>query len=198
MSLSALELRRSLLRFFVILVLGALPWPGFDEFLGGSYRVLVGSFVEQSAIAGTAKVTLRASAPDDPARLESNSWNTTLWLKSVATNRSLPVTINPRRVAFLPCLVFVALVVAAPISRRGKSSCVAVGLGILWLLSVLWLFAMAYYLVETRMNPSFEASAELHKQLMHFLYRGILAPPASKLIGALFLGIGLVLRNRLR
>gem|GEM_PF-4513213 len=27
---------------------------------------------------------------------------------------------------------------------------------------------------------------------MHFLYRGILAPPASKVIGALLLGIGLV------
>ena len=143
-------LLRSLLRAGLVLLLGLSPWPDVREAFGAGFRAaanVVLGFVTCDTHYGRGHATLLAAST--PSR-DGPSWDTLLRLKLDRAPNREEVIVNPRRIAWIPIVLFLALVVAAPVSSRDRWVCLAIGVPIIVLCAIaglwttaLWLFAQS-------------------------------------------------------
>lgn len=179
-------LLRSLVRAGLVLVLGLSPWPGVREGFGAAFRAtanIVLGFVTCDTQFGRGHATLLASAA--PNR-DGPSWDTLLRLTLDRAPNQEEVFVNPRRILWIPLVLFLALVVAAPVSRRDRCACLAIGVPTivvgaiagLWT-TALWLFAQTPGLLRNW--------APLKALSVDLAYRALVVPLSNRYIFPLVL-----------
>ncbi len=179
--------------FVGIVVLGFLLWP----LLSGPYT----SAFQASANAVVGSLTFGKGGHalflpmPEQERADTGrdaSWDAPVELSIEGIEKKHVVSVNPRRLAYVPWLCFAALVVAAPLRRPGKASCLAIGSAILapiafvslWII-VAWLFARVPGLVYDLDG--------WQKTLLNLSYEAFVTPLGNKFVLPVLLAAGLVL-----
>lgn len=168
---------------------------GLEAELGGA---LASGFVElaQASIGGLrfgrggrAKFE---RAPNRRATQDAaGSWDTRVELSIEGVFARHRVALNPRRLAYLPCIFFVACIGTAPLPLGRKASCVLFGLALLALLAlaslwiiVAWIFAQVPGLVYD-LSP-------LQRFALNLGYEGFVTPIGNKFVIPVVLAVLLV------
>lgn len=181
-------------RFAVIMLLGLSPWPDLSKlfsqlYLGLGNLTLQHLSVGHDARWGSGKAgVLKAERPgrDGP------SWDTLLVLTAERAADFDHVYLNPKRQAYLPLLIFLAVIIAAPVRARAKWMCLAVGVPVmlafamtsLWI-TTLWLFARVPALVGDWSQAQLVA--------VDLAYRALVVPMSNRFILPLFVASLLIL-----
>lgn len=110
----------------------------------------------------------------------------------------LPLGISLRRDVYLPALILVALLVAAPIASFSRAICLLLSAAIVWMTSVLGYGLLASWTFATQLHGVYALSTNTQR-FVDFAYGALLAPPGNRFIaplalGALMIGISLRLR----
>jgi hypothetical protein len=190
-------LLRGIATFLLVLVLGWFAWPivgfGFSSAFQGVASLALGD-VEFGRGGHAEFLGARRTQPDQTVE-KDESWNARVALSIEGVTQRHTISVNPRRLAYLPLLFFTAFLLAAPLPARrrvhgltlGYATLLAIALISLWI-TIAWLFARVPGLV-------YDLSA-WQGSLLHVLYEGFVTPIANKFIVPLALGVAFVSFHR--
>lgn len=173
-SLARRSLRTLILRGLVnaaaVVLVGLLAWPivrpAFSVIFESSANAVLGSTTFGSG--GHARFTsVSRRNAHQGSGLDDNSWDTAVRLSVAGLSETNVITINPRRLAYLPILFFLAAVTSAPLSPRRKMVCLATGAPVVVLvaaasvwITVAWLFARVPGLVY-QLSPAWQTALDV-------------------------------------
>ncbi|HEX7481368.1 MAG TPA: hypothetical protein VF331_26430, partial [Polyangiales bacterium] len=196
-------IRRTAVRFALLVCVGLLPWPGLQALSSSTFRGVADAALQHISFGGqtglgTGGVRLlparddRSGAPDD-----GPAWDTRLQLRVSSVPQAQIVYVSPRYSYLLPTILLLALVVAAPVTSRRKLLCAVLGIAALTLHAVLvlyltsvWIFARVPGLVYT-LTPAQQTLVEL-------AYRGFVVPSSHRVVVPLVLASLLLFWQRER
>lgn len=178
--------------FAVVLSLGWLAWPLLHPGFTGGFQslasVVLGSL--EFGDGGHAEF-LRTKRERRQGTDQDASWDASVRLSIDGVPKAHVIAINPRRLAYLPLLFFVAFLGALQLPARRTAEFLLTGAPILlsvalisvWIMFA-WLFARVPGLVYD-LTP-------WQSSLLHLSYEGFVTPIANKFILPLLLALGLV------
>lgn len=184
------------LRALLTLLFGLLLWSVAGELFSAAFRAVAGLAFRTLEFGNGGHAELVPSYPAQAvSAARDETWNVQVLLSVDGIAKTHAVTINPRRLLFLPWLLLSALFAATAMHIRAKLIGFAVGsvcllgnaLVSLWIM-IAWLFARVPGLVYTL--------ADWQLTTLHILYEGYVTPMANKLIVPLFLWVISVLLYR--
>ncbi|HTQ08247.1 MAG TPA: hypothetical protein VMI54_30545 [Polyangiaceae bacterium] len=145
-------------------VLFALPWPGVAEWYTG-----VGASVLNVALGKSGPPVAVEFLPAEPG---SGSWDVRTRVTRTDSGRSIMTALDERRTGYLPCAVFLALVLASTYRARKKALLAASGLFVLELLSLLPVLAF----LSGRLPIVAYELGTAARVVVDVLYRSLVAP----------------------
>jgi hypothetical protein len=176
------------IRAGAVLLLGLIPWPGLDSIFSQAFRSVANGtlgLVSLETKLGTGRVGV---IPADTPISEGLSWDTLLILRIESVPNTEHVYVNPRRIAWIPSVLYLSLLIAAPLTMRERVRCIAAGLPVLWGVAIaglwvtaLWLFARTPELLVDWTQTKTE-SVEL-------AYRALVVPLGNRYVFAIFLAL---------
>jgi hypothetical protein len=187
-------------RFALVLLLGLSPWPDLQKPFEVGFRALANLALHQLDFAtefGPAGAEIVIAVKPDQ---DAPSWDNRLVLTlttATGVGHLADVFVNVRRIAYIPLLGLVSLILAAPLSRSARLRALAIGvpltllysIGSLWTTSQ-WLFAEIPGIVRTW--------SLLHKMTVHLAYRTLVVPTSNRYIIPLLLAGLLIAQQKLR
>lgn len=184
--------------FVLVVGSGWLAWPAIeDAFCTGFEYAATGVFGAHEFGHGGHVTLVHAQRHAVNTTERDASWDTSVRLRVDGVDQQHLVSVNPRRLAYLPMLFFTAFILAARLPWRRRGWCLAVGLPVLLLSAlgsfwtiVVWLFSQVPGLVYD-LGPTERAALRL-------LYEGYVTPIANKVIVPLLLAAALVLVEQAR
>jgi len=192
MSPIARRLVRAAALFAALLLPGAWPWAGAAHAFSALYCPVANLIVSHQTFGRGGHARL---APVD--RIERRATDNITADAAVALTvdgfaGDMRLGVSLRRDAYLPLLIAIALLAAAPIAirRRLHGMLVALPVIVLWTVAVfdlliVWTFA-------TQLRGIYSPSA-LDLRLVDLAYGALLAPPGNRFIAPIALGIGITL-----
>ncbi len=184
--------------FVAILVCGALPWPGLRQgfnsvFRGGGNALLAAFTFGKGGHASLAPLdaTRNAAAKDSPPIQQHVAADTLLALRVDGRVGTVGLGLNLRREVYMPLVLFVAVVLAAPMRARAKFRAVMVGTPVVLLIAFgcIWCLALYTFAFNVRGVLQLDAVGGL---VVDLVYRGVLLPPGNRFIAPLAMGLGVV------
>jgi len=161
--------------------------PGFSRAFATTAGMTLGAL--EYGAGGHARFAQPGSEPSTPSE-HDRSWDMPIELSIDGVETVHRVSVNPRRLAFLPSLLFMALIVGAPLCFRDKLRGLAIGLPLLWVsalgsvwITVAWLFARVPRLVYDL--------SHWQSRALDLAYEGLVTSLANKFIIPVLLAVGL-------
>lgn len=186
----SLALRAAL--FALVTLLGWLAWPGLAApfaraFCGLNEAVLTEAALGEGSHLSIEYAPLRAQQGDLDA-----SWNARLRLRVDGARSPHPVRLNPRRLAYLPWLLFAALMTALPLRLRLRAACFMLGslCVLLNAMASVWLTALWLFVHNAAAGRTLDS---WRRSLVDFAYEGVVTPLGNKLIFAMMTAVLLAL-----
>jgi hypothetical protein len=179
--------------FVVVVILGFVLWPLLSDAYTSSFQASANALLGGMRFGkGGHALFLPASNQQAASTGRDASWEAPVELSIEGVEKKHVVSVNPRRLAYLPWFCFAALVAATPLRASAKAKCLLVGsalLGLIALVSVwviiAWIFARVPGLVYDL--ESWE------RTLLDLSYEAFVTPMGNKFVLPLILAVGLVL-----
>jgi hypothetical protein len=178
--------------FGAVMLVGGWPWPGVARAFSALYCPLGNLFVAHQTFGRGGHARL---APLDKIERRSSD--------NVTADASIALTVDGfegdmrmgvslRRDAYLPLLLGIALIVAAPLAMRPRlrSLAVVVPVLLLWTMAVFELLVTWTFATQLR---GIYASSPLQLRLVDLAYGALLAPPGNRFIAPIALAIGTII-----
>jgi hypothetical protein len=177
--------------FAALMLLGGWPWPGVARAFSALYcpfgNLIVGH--QTFGYGGHARL-----APlDRIARQASDNVtaDASIALTVDGFQGDMRLGVSLRRDAYLPLLIAIALIAAAPLAlgRQLRSLAIAVPLLLLWTAAVFQLLVIWTFATQLR---GIYTSSPLQQRLVDLAYGALLAPPGNRFIAPIVLAIGTI------
>lgn len=105
--------------------------------------------------------------------------DTHVWIAVPGTTERAGLGVSLRRDAYLPFVIFLAAVLAAPIGWRRKSVCLLLGMPLVWFAAVLAVWVCVTH--QLSQSPS-SGATPLWRELVAFVFERGLTPPGNRVI----------------
>jgi hypothetical protein len=187
------EIARRIGSFALVLGLGFALWPVLSAPFTVAFRATANAVVGAARFGKGGHALFLSAAPrQHESTGRDTSWDAPLELGIEGVEKKHVVSVNPRRIAFIPWLCFAALVAAAPLRRSAKLKCLALGstllalaaLASVWII-IAWIFARVPGLVYDLES--------WQRALLDLAYEALVTPMGNKFVLPLLLAAGLVL-----
>jgi hypothetical protein len=171
--------------FALLVLLGWLAWTPLAAPFARTFCALNQLVLSHATYGAGGHLTLEYAPLEQGAQREQPeldaSWNARLRLSVDGTPLLRSVRVNPRRLGFLPLVLFLALTAALPLRARGLAVCVALGTPLVLLNAVgsVWLTALWVF---TRLKTPVYVFSPWQRSLVDFAYEGLVTPLGNKLI----------------
>jgi hypothetical protein len=185
------QIARIAVRLVLVLLIGLLPWPGIREISSTAFRTFANAALSVLSCstkfgAGRARL-LPASKPST----DGPSWDTMLRITLEEARDTDEVYVNPRRLAYLPVLVFTGLVFAVPLRLRARLKCFAIGVPALlfYAVSNLWIMALWLFAQEPDLLTN---QSGIMLTAIDLGYRALVVPLCNRFVVPLLLAVLLI------
>jgi hypothetical protein len=184
------QLAARIAAFLVLLVVAGWPWAGVRRAFAAAYCATVGgSLAGVSFNDGTGHARV-FPAPADVAHRPGNNVTADAVVElSLDGSPGHPkLGVNLRRDAYLPLLILVGAIAAAPLRGRGKLICVAAGVPVVLAGSLAALVALVSWIFAGGLGPP----AAMNNKPLDLLVRMLVEPPGNRFIAPLALAAVLI------
>jgi len=178
--------------FAALMLVGGWPWPGVARAFSALYCPMGNLFVAHQTFGRGGHARL---APLD--KIERRSSDNVTADASIALSvdgfqGDMRMGVSLRRDAYLPLLIAVALIIAAPLAirRRLRILALVVPVLLLWTVSVFELLVTWTFATQLR---GIYAPSPLQQRLVDLAYGALLAPPGNRFIAPIALVTGTII-----
>jgi hypothetical protein len=182
--MSRRELSRRAAVFLLVLACGWATWMAVGQRFSWVFCACSDAVLSPITFGTGGKVAIEfAGRPAAvPAAAESDaSWNARPRLRVEGVSQEHAIRINPRRVGYLPLVLFSAFVLAVPLAARSRWICFSIGVPILLSFSIASLWVNAAWLFAQVPGLVYQLSA-VQRGLLDFAYEGLVTPLGNRLI----------------
>ena len=178
--------------FSACLLVLALPWPGLRE---GFARAYSGSLdlvlLDHITFGKGGHARLRAASVEE-RKIEAHvATDAVLVLRVEGHTGTLDVGMSLRRDAYLPIVMIIALIAAAPLPWRRRGHALAIGVPVTVGLTIACQWLGALWMFCNRL-PSVVPLGALAHAIVDGSFDLLLLPPANRFVVPLLVGLGLV------
>src|SRR5262245_45889468 len=126
------RLLQGLVTFAAIMAVGLVAWPAVAPGFCSGFQQAGNALIGPLRFGKFGRAEFATVQRSQTGGVEDAvSWNARVGLRMDGVDESVPILLNPRRLAYLPLLVFVAAVAAAPLRARRKLVCLLCGIPLL-------------------------------------------------------------------
>jgi hypothetical protein len=173
--------------FLLVLALGAWPWPGVQRGFGSALCAIANSTLQQFTLRGYVDIHLTPAIPPPP-RGAQDQVETDTYLNIAVRGHAAPMRfgLSLRRDAYLPLVLFVALMSAAPLAPAKRWFGLLLGSAITVVVAALSIWVLVLLLLATEL-PRLYAPPAWWKSILNGLFGLWLTPPSNRVIAPLAL-----------
>lgn len=177
--------------FLLLLVVAGWPWAGVRRAFASAYCATVGGLLAGVSFnGGSGHAHLFPAASGETHRPGDNVTADAVVELSLDGSPGHPrLGVNLRRDAYLPLLILVSAIAAAPLRVRGKLLCLAAGVPVVLVGSLAALVALVSWIFAGGMGPP----AAMTNKPLDLVVRMLVEPPGNRFIAPLALAGLLIL-----
>ena len=191
MTWTARRLAASLGLFLALMVVGAWPWAPVPHGFSALYCPVANLVLAPQTFGHGGHA--RLVPLDHIVRQESDNVtaDTALSLTVAGFEGDLQLGMSLRRDAYLPLLILVALIVAAPLPAVGRLKALSIGVPIMTALNLAALELLVVWTFALQLKGIYDPTGAA-RGLVDFAYGALLTPPGNRFIAPLALGAAIV------
>jgi hypothetical protein len=192
MRLSARRWLRAAVVFISIVTVGAWPSKRVARTWSTAMSAVTNPFLHAPWLAENAHAELSPVLDDaERAATDSIAADTRLRVQVNGVASAAEYGLTLRRDSYLPLLIFVALIIAAPVSALTKLACIVVGAPTIVLMAIGSVHVLVTYVLAHELPTMFADLVE-RRALLDFVVERWLSPPANRAIAPVLLAAGMV------
>ena len=175
-------------------MIGVLPWPGLARGWSWLWSGLANGSVFQLDFGQGGSARLRSAAPDERGTGDHVATDTVLELQVRGYQGSLKLGTSSRRDGYLPLLVLIAAVVAAPLGWKPRLRLLTAGVPLALALCLLLTRLGVAAVFALRLRGVYPADS-LARSALAIAEQVLVLPPALRLAAPLLIALALVWRR---
>jgi hypothetical protein len=197
MTWTARRIAASLGLFLALMAVGAWPWEPVPHAFSARYCPVANLVLGHQTFGRGGHARLLPLERIVRQEGDNVTADTALSLTVAGFEGDLQMGMSLRRDAYLPLLILVALIVAAPLPAVGRLKALSIGVPIMTALNLAALELLVVWTFALRLKGIYDLGGAA-RRLLDFAYGALLTPPGNRFIAPLALGAAIVAWQRAR